>query len=182
MRFLFFFIGRNLCSLIGSVIAGVCNMAAGRTAAPAAVTTRSCWGQIVRVVDGDTVHCVVNGERLILRLMDMDAPEHDQPFGAEATRYLASLVAGKFAGLQLGGQDVYGRTLAHLFVDNQWINGLMVQAGCAWADTRGPYAVTLGAYQQDAVLAGRGLWHDVTAIRPSEWRSTYSQPHTQATA
>src|SRR5688572_24900225 len=51
--------------------------------------------RVVRIKDGDTV--VIIGQDNIdleLRLAGIDAPEKDQPFGAEAAQFLESLLTG----------------------------------------------------------------------------------------
>ena len=52
-------------------------------------------GRIRRVVDGDSIEADVSGYgRISIRLANVDAPEHDQPWGREAGEALARLVRG----------------------------------------------------------------------------------------
>ena len=47
--------------------------------------------QVVRIVDGDTVHASLEGILYKIRLVEIDAPESDQPFGEAAKVYLGEL-------------------------------------------------------------------------------------------
>ena len=42
----------------------------------------------IKVIDGDTIHADHNGERIKIRLVEIDAPEMDQPFGQKSKSYL----------------------------------------------------------------------------------------------
>src|SRR5699024_12258441 len=72
---------------------------------------------IVDVVDGDTLR--VNTPRCQacrVRLLEIDAPEHDQPFGGQSRDMLAQLTGGDGAtvALMIDGTDRYGRLRAHV--------------------------------------------------------------------
>ena len=47
------------------------------------------YGPLVSVVDGDTFSAKVQGVVMKFRLQGIDAPEHDQPYGAEFNRTAA---------------------------------------------------------------------------------------------
>ena len=44
------------------------------------------------VVYGDTVHATKEGKLYKIRLTEIDAPERDQPYGAESTKLLKQLL------------------------------------------------------------------------------------------
>jgi len=50
------------------------------------------FGPLVKVIDGDTLKVKIQGAELKVRLIGIDAPESDQPFGDAARDELASLV------------------------------------------------------------------------------------------
>src|SRR3990167_4193832 len=60
---------------------------------PSEITARKF--QVVRVIDGDTFSVLYDGEETSVRIANYDAPEPNQPGGAEATAKLAALIAGK---------------------------------------------------------------------------------------
>lgn len=95
---------------------------------------------IIRVVDGDTVWMEVRGERIRVRLLNIDAPELFAPnspdgcLGSEAAAHLRRLLpVGAEVTLELDTEetDDYGRTLAGVFIDGVLVNAAMAEAGLA---------------------------------------------------
>ena len=85
--------------------------ALANVAAPAALATES--GRVVRVVDGDTYDVLAGGTVYRVRLLGVDAPEPDQPFGHQAGDSVAQLLGPqRLVLLTRRGVDLYGRTLA----------------------------------------------------------------------
>lgn len=146
-------------------------------AGPAAAETLR--GTIIVVIDGDTVllkpdHYHPSGRAFLkIRLADIDAPEHDQPYGDAATRALAAQVLNRSVEVETVATDVYGRTLARIRVDRDDVGAEMVQRGLAWAATRSRRASAMRAAQREARLAHRGLWQDAAPTPPWVWRRTH---------
>ena len=68
--------------------------------------------RVVRVIDADTYLLLADSKTFRLRLLGVDAPEHDQAFGAQATDSVAQLLAPARVVLVVrAGVDLYGRTL-----------------------------------------------------------------------
>lgn len=111
--------------------------------------------RILKVVDGDTLDVRQNGTIVRLRLVCIDAPEHNQPFGEESARRLGALV-DKIAIVTPFGSDCYGRLLAAIEVDGWWINLELVKEGLAWATNDAP--PDMQAAQDNARRNGLGLW------------------------
>ncbi len=130
------------------------------------------YGPLVKVVDGDTVIVKVQGAALRIRLIGIDAPEADQPFGHTATRELASLIGKQQCVLVYEEADVYGRLVAHLWVGDLYVNGVMVERGMAWFDAVSAPNDLLFANEEEAREAKRGLWALPLEDRvpPSQWR------------
>lgn len=129
-------------------------------------------GTVIRVVDGDTVHVLINGEDESVRLIGIDTPETHGPgglkecFGQEATKRAQTLMP-KGTRLRVvrdvDMRDRYGRLLAYLYRDSDdlFINLAMAQEGYAAALTIPPNV----AHTQEFVAAARkarendrGLW------------------------
>ena len=94
--------------------------------------------RVVRVVDADTYDVVAGGQRIRVRLLGVDAPEHDQPFGMQATDSVAALLpVGRLVQLRRHGVDLYGRTLGSLTLLAAGgpvpLDSLLVVRGWAWA-------------------------------------------------
>ena len=77
-------------------------------------------GEVVKVVDGDTVDVVVDlGFRVTcyqrLRLLGVDTPERNEPGWAEATAFTKSLLpVGQKVYIRTEKADSFGRYLAEL--------------------------------------------------------------------
>jgi endonuclease YncB( thermonuclease family) len=75
-------------------------------------------GKVVKVADGDTVTIVDdNGKKHRIRLMGIDAPEKDQPYGKESTQSLIGLVSGKVVTIEYQKRDRYKRIIGKVLVD-----------------------------------------------------------------
>ena len=133
-------------------------------------------GQVVRIVDGDTVVLESDGARHRVRLAGIDAPERNQPWGNAGTRELRHQVAGQHVVVEWYKRDRWKRLIGMIRLDGDDMNLHMVDRGLAWhykryADEQTPpdrdaYAEAEKAAQD----ARRGLWSDPQPIPPWEWR------------
>ena len=128
-------------------------------------------GRVVKVVDGDTIHVLVDGRREKVRYIGMDTPETHKPgtpvqcFGRAASAFNARLVAGRRVELRTDAEtrDRYGRLLAYVYrrPDGLFVNAELVRRGYAVILTIPPnvsHAAELLRLQRAARAAGRGLW------------------------
>lgn len=129
-------------------------------------------GKVVRVIDGDTVQVYDGAKNSRVRLYGIDAPESKQAFGQRAKQAMIQLAANKVVIIHDHGQDVYGRMLGTIYLNNQDLNAVMVSEGMAWAYRyQGRLTVPqYGSLEQSARNAGKGLWSDPHAVEPREWR------------
>ena len=121
------------------------------------------FGEVARVIDGDTVVVSSDGSTTRVRLAGIDAPELDQPFGLEAKHFLEQQVEGKTASLLCPRRDRYFRLLCQLKIEEQDINRLLVQQGLAWGE--GEYYSDMEAARQQRL----GLWQDANPVSPKQW-------------
>ncbi len=124
----------------------------------------------VQVVDGDTIRAEADGREIKIRLVEIDAPEMNQPFGAQSKNFLDNLLHEKKITLISEGQDRYGRVLGNLFSDEMNVNMLMVKYGFAWVYDRYATNLTLYEYQDEAKEQRLGLWRSKNPIPPWVWR------------
>ena len=122
------------------------------------------------VVDGDTIKGNIDSKRITIRLVEIDAPEMDQPFGVESKRFLEKLIENKKVTLIAQGKDRYGRTLGELFVNKDNINEKMVKSGFAWVYDRYVKSSLLYSYQDEAKSKTLGIWQSENPIAPWVWR------------
>lgn len=118
-------------------------------------------GQRVRVLDGDSLEAEVDGRRLEIRLVGINAPERGECWADEARAALAAAVApGPVQIEDVGGEDRYGRILAYLWDDGgRLVNLVLVEGGAAMAVSGSHREV--GAFlaaEEEAFAAGTGLW------------------------
>jgi endonuclease YncB( thermonuclease family) len=127
---------------------------------------------VVKVVDGDTLHVEYKGTRYRVRLAEIDAPERDQPYGAEATSELIGLVMDKDIGLFYVECDKYRRIVAGLLVNGELVNDAMVERGAAWFESEYSDSAALYEIENHARDAKRGLWGlpNDTRVEPRIWR------------
>ena len=81
---------------------------------------------IKKVVDGDTVHLYHDNEIYKVRLIEIDAPERNQPFGSDSTDYLKSLLREGRVNIEISGTDRYGRKLGRLYWKGENINSCLL--------------------------------------------------------
>ena len=97
---------------------------------------------INRVIDGDTIDVDIDGENTRVRLLNIDTPEighNGEPsecLAEEAKQYLEGrLPKGTEVRLEYDSErtDKYGRTLAGVFIDDDFINADIAAEGLATA-------------------------------------------------
>lgn len=159
---------------------------AGVPAAPAA----SLHGQVVRVVDGDTIS-VADGRhrKLKVRLSGIDAPEKKQPYGRLASAHLATLLLGKAVTVEWNQRDAYGRVIGRVLVappacaacgQSEDAGLAQIAAGYAWwyrSESRELAHADKARYafaENAARARHRGLWSSSGSapepVPPWQWR------------
>lgn len=177
--------GVALAVAAGAVSRGCTVAGRGLVAEPpalfrAVVASGPAWetARVTRIIDADTYVMLAGGQLLRVRLTGVDAPEHDQAFGAQASDSVSKLLNGRLVRLCRGSTDLYGRTLGSLAVPVGTtaaalaVDSLLVVRGWAWAFD--PNRTVAGRAQQQlaAQHAGRGLWKCgvAEAVPPKAWR------------
>ena len=130
---------------------------------------------IKKVVDGDTVHLYHDDTIYKVRLIEIDTPERNQPFGKDSTDYLKRLLNEGKVDVEISGTDRYGRKLGRLYWKGRDINQEMVTAGYAWVYD--DYVTDKSFYenQSKARELRKGLWKDLNPAPPWKWRRQKSR-------
>lgn len=129
-------------------------------------TLNSDLVKIIRVIDGDTI-VSENGQKI--RLVGIDTPELNQEGAGKcladiATSKMKELVEGKTVKIEKDISDIdkYGRLLRYVWVDNQFVNQIMIQGGYAKVYTVNPdikYRDIFLDYQSFAKEQQLGQWN-----------------------
>jgi micrococcal nuclease len=129
-------------------------------------TDRTSVGVVTKVIDGDTIHVLINGVDYKVRYIGINAPEDTtkkERLGPEATARDKELVAGKTVTLvkDVSETDQFGRLLRFVFVGNVLVNYELVREGYAKATPYKPDISCEGLFydaQLQAQQAHLGLW------------------------
>lgn len=137
---------------------------------------------VVRVIDGDTIHVEINGEKKKVRLILVDTPETKHPrkpvefYGKEASAYTTHELDGKTVYLEkdVSDTDRYGRLLRYVWLDipegkdlekdlrEKCFNAKLLLQGYANLYTFPPdvkYVDYFRFFEKSARETGLGLWN-----------------------
>jgi endonuclease YncB( thermonuclease family) len=129
--------------------------------------------RVVGITDGDTMTVLSrSGRQIKVRLVEIDAPESNQPYGAKAKEALSNLAFGRDVEVRTAGTDQYGRTLGRVYKSGMDVNAEMVREGQAWAYRDYLTDKSLLATEAEARSAKRGLWAMPAdqIVPPWSWR------------
>lgn len=127
------------------------------------------------VLTGDTLR--LDRSKPIFRLVGIDAPDRRgsyspvEPLAHRAAQYLESLIDGRDIRIEHDKEkyDKYGRMLGYVFVDDLFVNEMMVKEGLAMTLVIKPndkYADILQAAEDTAKTERNGIWADPSSFRP----------------
>ncbi len=129
-------------------------------------------GQVVGVVDGDTIDVLRNGKSERIRLYGIDCPEKKQPYGNQAKWFTSDLTFRKTVTVIVKDRDRYGRTIGKVILpDGRSLNRELVRAGYAWWYRKyAPKDFELMVLQKTSKESKSGLWDDAEPVAPWEFR------------
>lgn len=127
--------------------------------------------EVVKVVDGDTIKLLIDGETTSVRLIGIDTPESvhpdkskNVPEGTLASDHTKELVEDKFVYIEYGKEshDRYGRVLAYVYIDEStMLNAQILEDGYAEVYTLKPndkYEEYFLELEDEARSNNAGLW------------------------
>lgn len=151
-------------------------MVAGVTAcAPAAVRTPTTLGfpaHVIDVQDGDSLVVEIEGTEERVRLIGVNAPEHDECFGSESAAGLRELVANADVEIatDVEPRDQYGRRLAYVYREGILVNEEVAARGLVLARAYEPNTALqhrIDAAAQEARNNQLGMWSPDTCASAS---------------
>jgi endonuclease YncB( thermonuclease family) len=133
-------------------------------------------GVISRVFDGDSF-LVRNaaGKDINVRLIDIDAPEKDQPYGDRARAALIKLIDSRHVFVHVIDIDKYQRKLARVYrePDRLDVARAMVHDGHVWVYRRTVRDESLVALEDAARADHLGLWALPKSDLVPPWKFRY---------
>jgi micrococcal nuclease len=165
---------RHAATFLALVLVGAIVQFSGDPGQAAGGETATFRARIAYVVDGDTLRIrQPGGELAYVRLVGIDTPEDVRPgypteCGAKAAARSMELLAPEGASVTLrhdsvaDREDVYGRILAHAFIDGHQLELAQLRRGWAdvyrYEDQRFDGLARFEAAAARAHSAGRGVW------------------------
>ncbi|MCE1248972.1 MAG: thermonuclease family protein [Firmicutes bacterium] len=124
------------------------------------------------IPDGDNVLVTVGGKTENVRLLHIDAPEYNQPYGYQAKEFARVYTKGKKIKIKhWNKRDPYGRLLGIAILDDGTIlNQVLVQEGFAWWYRYFSSDKSYEKLESNAKRYRRGLWIQDSPTPPWEWR------------
>jgi endonuclease YncB( thermonuclease family) len=143
----------------------------------------SVLGKVVKVKDGDTIVVLqtlnvdlpsgVNSvqKMVTIRVAGVDTPEKNQDYGQVAKQFASNEVFGKVVTFKEVSKDMYGRSVAFVFYDNDKnLSEELLKNGLAWHYSRYDKTKYLQDLEDTARKDKVGLWSLPNPIMPSEFR------------
>jgi len=142
-------------------------------------------GEVIHVIDGDTVELRVMGEETSARyrLAGVDTPEvnaigkADEPYGREAHTFLRNLLKGETVWIEHHGIGVHNRPIVCLFriPDGLWVNLEIIRQGYGEVYLQGNFKKKqlFLDYQKFAQQVKKGIWVEPEGMEGGEEASVY---------
>lgn len=136
-----------------------------------ATPTRTASGQVMLVLDGDTMEVLCDSVQVRVRLHGIDCPEKNQPHGNQAKQFTQQWASGQRVTLQILDVDRYGRLVARVILPSGLVlNEQLVMHGHAWMYQKYTDDPTLQVLEHNAKAGRLGLWALPNPIAPWDWR------------
>jgi micrococcal nuclease len=159
---------------------------------PIPATTSSNLFLVARVIDGDTIEVLVNGQIQTVRYIGIDAPETKdptwmvEPYGKEAYEKNRVMVEGKYVRLEkdVSETDKFSRLLRYVFVNDVLVNAELIKMGYATAYSYPPdtkYQSLFIQLEKEARDNKHGLWGLTTSTTTKSTTSTINSTSSPTT-
>jgi endonuclease YncB( thermonuclease family) len=147
-------------------------------------TVEGEWGQVLDVVDGDTIVVLLNGQARVVSYLGIEAPQFgesaqpDARLASEARVANRVLVQGKVVRLE--GKESWinerGHLLRYVWLDDEMINATLVRLGyarCSPDAEASVHGALLARLEQEARQGQLGIWEErndlaMALVLPSE--------------
>ena len=113
--------------------------------------------RVVRVLDGDTIDVVLDGEQKRIRIAEIDCPEKGQPYSNRATQFTKDFTSGNIVNLKIKEKD---------------LSTELVKNGYAWVYRFFSTSPLLLELEDTARKSKLGLWAEPNPIEPRLYRKS----------
>ena len=133
------------------------------------------FGRVIEVNDGDVITVFNLNRPVRIKLLAVDAPEANQPFGDVARKHLSELVYDKSVLVEYWGIAGDGSLVGRVTLNDADIGAQMLRDGAAWFDASNQDRLSAAdreIYRQSEQAARnerRGLWQAASPIAPWEF-------------
>lgn len=165
---------------------GTCAVAlllgAAITACGAGAPQEEYVGVPSRVFDGDSFMLRTSRREIEIRLVDIDAPEHGQPYSDRARTALDRLVWRERLRAVVVDRDKYDRVVCRVYRvrDGLDVNRQLVADGAVWVYRRRVRDISLYELERSARREKRGLWALPNSELQPPWRWRREHPRVPA--
>lgn len=128
--------------------------------------------RVVRVLDGDTIDVVLDGEQKRIRIAEIDCPEKGQPYSNRATQFTKDFTSGNIVNLKIKEKDRYGRYIGYISVEEKDLSTELVKNGYAWVYRFFSTSPLLLELEDTARKSKLGLWAEPNPIEPRLYRKS----------
>ena len=136
-------------------------------------TNETVSGKVNKIVDGDTFDILTDKKTTIrIRMNGIDCPERKQNYYKVCKDALGSYIFGKQVQLITQGTDQYKRTIADVYVGNNYINLQMIANGYAWHYKKYSKDGVLAKAEVEARYNKLGLWQLLNPLAPWDFRNS----------
>lgn len=136
-------------------------------------------GRVVELEDGDSGKALSGLTTIEFRLYGIDAPESDQPYGAQAKLVAARLLLWRQIEFKTLDRDQYGREVGLAYVNGRCVNEELIRSGCAWVYPtycKESFCADWAALGEYARSKKAGLWRGKDPVPPWQFRRQAGRP------
>ncbi len=127
--------------------------------------------KVIGVNSGDSIVVLLDDNtQLRVRLEGIDCPELQQEYGDSAKQATVAFCFKKQVRIEKVGEDMYGRTLAFVYVDDLCLNKELIRLGLAWHYAAFNADTALAQLELEARKNKVGLWKQSKPMAPWDFR------------
>jgi len=133
-------------------------------------------GKVISVIDGNIIEILTDdGDKLLIKLSEVDSPELGQDFGAEALAYTSKFCLNKIVEIAVVGKDRKGMRLGIVRLKSgKQLNTELLKSGLAWYSHHCIDQCEMKLLEIKAKKKKLGLWINANPTPPWIYRRQQS--------